>query len=136
MIIKTHINGIKTIGHFEEAISLALDEQTWTDIREEEMSLVRKELYNIPNYRDFKNQLNDIDERLNSYLEDNVLDEFSDAFNEIFSDFLNIAINRAVNGNKNNFHEKLFEIYKAGGWPCGWEGSYPKGKIVAYFNNK
>ncbi len=29
------------------------------------------------------------------------------------------ALNRLLNGKTDNFHERIFEVYKHGGWPCG-----------------
>lgn len=42
------------------------------------------------------------------------------------------ALNRLVNGKTDNFYEKIFEVYKQGGWPCGWKGTYPIGEIIVY----
>jgi hypothetical protein len=27
----------------------------------------------------------------------------------------------------------LYQTYKAGGWPCGWNGSYPDGSLIVYW---
>lgn len=35
------------------------------------------------------------------------------------------ALNRLVNGKSDNFYEKIFEVYKQGGRPCGWERDIP-----------
>ncbi|QDU08363.1 hypothetical protein [Gimesia aquarii] len=29
-------------------------------------------------------------------------------------------------------HESLFPIYQAGGYPCGWEGAFPRGQIAVF----
>lgn len=29
-------------------------------------------------------------------------------------------------------HETLFPIFLAGGYPCGWQGAYPRGQVVVY----
>ncbi|MBP1994273.1 hypothetical protein [Paenibacillus eucommiae] len=31
-----------------------------------------------------------------------------------------------------NFYANLLEIYKAGHFPCGWDGDWPKGKLVIF----
>jgi hypothetical protein len=28
--------------------------------------------------------------------------------------------------------EEIFAAYRAGGWPCGWEGAYPVGRLVVF----
>ena len=33
------------------------------------------------------------------------------------------------------FNEKLLDIYKLGGFPCGWRGEFPEGKILIYSKN-
>lgn len=30
------------------------------------------------------------------------------------------------------WHEKLFRVYQAGGYPCGWAGAYPDGELIVY----
>lgn len=133
-IIRENVNSeINAINDFNKAVQCALESETWTDIREQEMTLVKRDLYQLPSYIEINNQLDDIDEIIDNALSDNVLDDYADAYNEIFSDFVNIAINRAINGKSLNFYEELFEAYKSGGWPCGWNGDYPRGKMVIYF---
>jgi hypothetical protein len=47
--------------------------------------------------------------------------------------FSYIAQNRAYNGMTDNFWEQLFQLYKAGLWPCGWQGSYPDdGRLMVW----
>lgn len=28
--------------------------------------------------------------------------------------------------------EEVFAAYRAGGWPCGWQGTYPEGQLVVF----
>ena len=35
-------------------------------------------------------------------------------------------------GKPNGFFLSLMEWYKRGHWPCGWEGTYPDGKLIVY----
>ncbi|WBW97139.1 hypothetical protein [Oceanirhabdus sp. W0125-5] len=46
------INDIKIIHDFDKAVSLALDDENWNDIREEEMSKVWEVLYKMSNYQE------------------------------------------------------------------------------------
>jgi len=34
--------------------------------------------------------------------------------------------------NRPEFFGKLLKIYENGNFPCGWEGNYPKGKLIVY----
>jgi hypothetical protein len=40
---------------------------------------------------------------------------------------------RATFGRTLPFIERLVDIYRLGGHPCGWVGRYPEGEMVAYF---
>jgi hypothetical protein len=40
---------------------------------------------------------------------------------------------RSTFGRTLPFIERLVEIYRLGGHPCGWVGRYPEGQLVAYF---
>ncbi len=33
---------------------------------------------------------------------------------------------------KPDFFSNLIKWYRLGHWPCGWEGEYPKGKLIVY----
>jgi hypothetical protein len=52
---------------------------------------------------------------------------------DVVGDLYNSAFNRCVRGrNKSSFFEKLLAVYRAGGWPCGWDGDYPSGRLAVY----
>jgi len=45
-----------------------------------------------------------------------------------------IAYHRAIFGIKEgSFFERMFDLYKSGGYPCGWEGIYPEGRFIVYY---
>jgi hypothetical protein len=52
---------------------------------------------------------------------------------DVYGQFSMILRFRAVYGNAPNFYNRLFQIYKSGGHPCGWVGKYPDGKMVVYY---
>lgn len=35
-------------------------------------------------------------------------------------------------GNTNKSYMGLMEWYRLGHWPCGWDGTYPKGRLIVY----
>ncbi|HEB2439422.1 hypothetical protein BTTOUR_21525 [Bacillus thuringiensis serovar toumanoffi] len=55
---------------------------------------------------------------------------------EVERDLEMCALNRLVNGKVDNFYEKVFKVYKMGGWPCGWKGEYMEGKMIIYLPNE
>ncbi|MBV7319021.1 hypothetical protein [Bacillus halotolerans] len=105
------------------------DEYTWKDIKENEMSEVWGEIYELND--DQKPQDLDVLLEVFSVNVRRVSAEFNIFFEDVVADLNNCAINRAVNGNTHNFFKKLFEIYKAGYFPCGWYGDYPNGSYIA-----
>lgn len=133
------LNEIDVINEIERAEFLAYeevfgeDEYTWKDIRELEMSEVWGGYYNLS--EDGKTlELDGLLDIIagNVRKSENVLSDF---FDDVVADLKNCAVNRAINGKTNNFFDKIFEIYKASGFPCGWSGDYPdpEGRIIAYF---
>jgi len=45
-----------------------------------------------------------------------------------------VAHHRAVFGLRpDSFFERLFDLYKSGGYPCGWDGIYPEGRFIVYY---
>jgi hypothetical protein len=49
---------------------------------------------------------------------------------------VNIVHCRIVMGKDNKFYETLFKVFQSGGYPCGWQGNYPQGKLIAYYPRK
>ncbi|MCA9111419.1 MAG: hypothetical protein KDA52_15810 [Planctomycetaceae bacterium] len=52
--------------------------------------------------------------------------------NEILADLEEVMLFRTSFGVTANPYEDLFSIYVAGGFPCGWIGSYPNGKLAVF----
>ncbi len=54
----------------------------------------------------------------------------------IYVDFLSIiaykALNEKIDEGEEFFLEKQIEVYRGGGFPCGWRGEFPKGEMVVY----
>jgi hypothetical protein len=58
---------------------------------------------------------------------------YADAREDIAADLQHCAMNRALHGLvPDSFWERVWEIYRQGAWPCGWEGEYPQGRIVIF----
>ncbi|HAG44068.1 MAG TPA: hypothetical protein DCL31_12985, partial [Clostridium sp.] len=59
--------------------------------------------------------------------------ECKDIWDDVYSDLINCVKVRAIIGKENSFFEKKFAVYLSGGWPCGWEGNFPNGKMKVFY---
>lgn len=59
----------------------------------------------------------------------------------IYVDFINIiayiaykelALGKEISKQDSEFLEKQIEVYQNGGFPCGWQGEYPEGKMIVF----
>ncbi|WP_166000875.1 hypothetical protein [Bacillus sp. Cs-700] len=133
---KTDIsNKITVIHDLKKAEYLAYeevygeDEYNWKDIRELEMSKVWEKYYT---YQESERPSGL--EQILPIISQNVREQEMNKhfFHDVVADLHNCAVNRAINGKASSFMNDLFEVYQIGAFPCGWEGHYPEGKIVAY----
>ncbi|WP_160323676.1 hypothetical protein, partial [Defluviitalea phaphyphila] len=95
---------------------------TWKDITELVMSKVYGIAYQNPDYKNFMKTLHSINGLIKKNL--HILKEYEIVWEEVYCDLIDCARTRAIQGKTNKFFEKIFEVYKAGGWPCGWDGNY------------
>ena len=106
-------------------------EYTWTDLRERQMSKVHGLGYKLDGYRESEKDLAEyLGVVLNSF--DRVDEKYEELADDVTADLCNCLESRAVQGNAPGFFEKLFDVYKQGLWPCGWDGNYPEGRFIAY----
>jgi len=137
-----HPQGVYEISDFEEARKRAWEETygeeeyLWTDIRELQMREVRRLSYSISDFDHVREKLSALLGKLTLYVARGVTGDYSDVVDDIIADLYNCAFSRAVSGTRNSFFEKIYEVYKKGGWPCGWKGEYPAGLMVVYFPSK
>lgn len=47
-------------------------------------------------------------------------------------DWMAVIYQRMAIGKVDSIREKLFEVCLCGGYPCGWEGEYPSGRLAVY----
>jgi hypothetical protein len=131
-------SGVRTITDFEQAKNSCWNElygngeYTWTDLREKQMSKVRGLGYKIDGFKETEKELDEyLGIILNSF-DDRVDEKYGDIFDDVTADLCNCLISRAIQGNRPGFFESMFEAYKQGLWPCGWDGDYPEGRLIAY----
>ncbi|KHD35381.1 hypothetical protein NL50_13810 [Clostridium acetobutylicum] len=126
------INEFEKIEDFAFEKLYGEDEYTWSDIRQLEMSKVKGKLYRLRDDEKPK-ELDLLLDIISEGLRRHITDSYSKFFESVVVDLKNCAVNRSVNGRAINFYEKMFKIYQTGGFPCGWDGEYPEGRIVAYY---
>jgi hypothetical protein len=108
------------------------DQLLWSDLRERQMAEIRAATYAQPDFSAIRDALSGNLKTLTVLLRRKLDDHHQDLLDDIIGDLNNCAFNRAVNG-ANGFFEQLFDAYRAGGWPCGWTGNFPVGRLVVYF---
>ena len=126
------------INDFEIAKSMAwentsgVDELTWPDIKEDKMAQVWEAYYGMENYLIYEDVLHSEFNKMCKLLGKNISGKFREVIDEILADFQGCFYSRFVFGRANQFFEDLLEVYKYKGWPCGWSGQYPEGRIVVF----
>ncbi|MRX72857.1 cytoplasmic protein [Bacillus lacus] len=132
-----HENNLEVINDFNEAQNLAWSQDSsevdtvWEYVKSQEAASIVEKVYDL----DLVTQQDDIYDFFSDH--DNYSNDFLpfvyiDINEEVEGDLTMCALNRLVNGKTDNFYEKIFEVYKQGGWPCGWKGTYPIGEKIVY----
>jgi len=133
------IENVALIGSFEEArkrahfIDFETDNLGWTDIREREMASVHGASYKIEGFQEVLDRIWEIHDLFFALLKKQLDKEAYLVVNDILADLYNCAVSRSVCGTRREFFENMFRLYRLGGWPCGWEGKYPQGRMCVYF---
>ncbi|MED0868006.1 cytoplasmic protein [Bacillus spizizenii] len=137
-----NMSDITLIEDFEIAQQLAWSQDTdevevvWQDVKSNESGQLLGIILSNDHLKTLDEELSNIFNSDDNYSEDFIPMDFWDIAEEVESDLYKCAINRLVNGNKDNLFEKMFQVYKSGGWPCGWRGTYPEGQLVAFIPPK
>ena len=137
------LDDVLTVCDLERAQVLAWeetfgnDEFLWSDIRQKEMSNVKAICYTIDGFNSYRDNLTPLLQRFTLYVRRKLSASHTELLDDIVSDLYNCAFNRCVQGtDRTSFFEKLLAIYRSGGWPCGWDGDYPKGRLAVYLPQK
>lgn len=117
------------------ALDLAQDQgiqgfELWTDLREQITKNINERIFdsNLAKSELLKYWY---DAAFNK-IENKIPEQIYDAIDDIHYDLFCIALNSSLGGNKEVFFSQIEEIYKQGGWPCGWKGTYPQGEIIVF----
>lgn len=109
------------------------DYAIWADLCSLEMSKVRGLRTSVPGFDAVSLELPKLGDEFSVIFKTRLGHGPYDAIRDkVASDFYHFAYKRAVLGDVPHFFETLLDIYRAGGWPCGWKGSYPAGRLVVY----
>jgi len=131
-------SGVRAITDFKQAQDYCWNElygngeYTWTDLRERQMGKVKGLGYKIDGFKETKGKLDEYDGVILDSFHHRVDEKYQEVFDDVTADLWNCLISRAIQGNAPGFFEKLFDAYKQGLWPCGWDGDYPDGRLIAY----
>ena len=132
-----HVDNLEVINDFNEAQNLAWSQDSsevdtvWEYVKSQEAESIVERVYDlelVTQQDDLYDYFSDHD----NYSNDFIPFDYIDINEEVEGDLTMCALNRLVNGKTDNFYEKIFEVYKAGGWPCGWKGTYPNGEVIVY----
>ena len=120
------------IANFEQAQALAADQGEtpgtidWVELREQadagmnEVGLLDTSAWVA--YKDaIKSLLSQVANRVDAALPD----DYRDIIDDVIADLHACARCLAVHGRLDPFHERLWQAYSCGGWPCGCAGAPP-----------
>jgi len=130
-------DGVVLVDDLREALRLAWDEfygdYTWTDIRELEASrLVAAGNALTPSEWEAV-WMPGLEEKWVRGLKKRLPKELHETLDDVMADLSNVARARAFFGATDAFFERLFALYRAGGWPCGWrDGPPPAGTPIVF----
>jgi hypothetical protein len=105
---------------------------TWEDVRSEEMAKVHEKKYALLGFDPVEPEPGELLTALFECLSDTVPPRYDAILNDVIGDLHGCAYARALDPAGNAFFERLLSIYRSGGWPCGWDGHYPDGKLVIF----
>lgn len=128
---------IQVINDFDEAQNFAWSQNlskvdtVWEDVKSLETESIIEKVYHLG----LALQQEELYEYFGGY--ENYANHFLpfdyiDIHEEVEGDLTMCALNRLVNGKTDNFYERIFDIYKQGGWPCGWKDTYPDGEMIVF----
>lgn len=124
------------VQDLEEAKEFAWDVPdegySWVAIREWVVSKLKKPTYYDKELKQVRKTLfDDWYETQGPLIMQQLNEKHRKLYDDISADLYNSAFNRLINGPR-GFFEQLFDAYRTGGWPCGWQGElYWEGGVNA-----
>jgi hypothetical protein len=117
---------------YERTISDDEDAMNWTDLRQSEAAEIRGATYSDPSLAPVRQAMGELLERLTEAVRPRVAPQYADIVDDIVADLRNVAFSRSVFGANERFFDLVWDAYRQGGWPCGWEGEFPTGWLIVY----
>lgn len=120
-------------------------EEEWQDVRistaDESLRLceLSEQKYPVIWSAEFTEKLNEIYFFLRPIIENQLRDILPEDDIKEIDLHIDLAIGLRAKigaGHEHLSEEKLFNVYKAYGYPCGWIGPFPGGKLVVFSNEK
>jgi hypothetical protein len=109
------------------------DISTWNDLREDEVAPFHALPYERPDLKPAYDSTDTLLEPLSKLLREKLPANYAELRDDVAADLQHCAMNRALHGLlPDSFWERMWQIYRRGGWPCGWEGEYPQGRLVVF----
>lgn len=97
------------------------DALNWTDLREREAGQV-----------DAGPEVEPLWETFLAAIPPRLQEPYDAVVDDIVADLFNVAASRAAFGPGDRLFDRVWDAYRRGGWPCGWEGDYPQGRLIVY----
>lgn len=104
---------------------------SWVDLRQLEMVRLESEKYKYENYSYFDEVMNKYKSMLLKTI--SIRKDYEESYGDVYSDLADCLICRGLYGDNDSLFEKMYYVYKSGGWPCGWEGNFPEWKLMAFY---
>jgi hypothetical protein len=117
---------------FRRYLTDAEDADNWTDLRKREVSRLLAATYSDPARADLRVAVRALDEPFARALAQQLPPAYQPVLDDVAADLQNIALSRAVPGAGTGLFGLMWDVYQRGGWPCGWEGAYPDGRLVVF----
>jgi len=122
-------DGMHIVYDFDEARDCAYrryltdadDALNWTDLREREAGQI-----------DGGTEVEALWETFVAAIPPRVPEPYADVVDDIVADLFHAASSRAAFGEGDRLFDRMWSAYRQGGWPCGWEGAYPDGRLIVY----
>jgi hypothetical protein len=115
------------------AWSRSIGGHTWTSLREVQTAPFHAEPYKHPERKPAYDAVDGQLEPLFEVMFEKLPREYRRLFDDIAGDLEHCALNRALHGLvPDSFWERVWQVYRQGAWPCGWDGEYPAGRMVIY----
>jgi hypothetical protein len=112
---------------YERPISDAEDAPDWTTLREQAASAILGASDAL-----MRDALDGLLNQFHPAVSQRVPRQYAETVDDVLGDLINVASSRAVFSAGDRLFDKVWEAYRAGGWPCGWIGDYPEGRLVVY----